>query len=220
MDLSTIKNQLFPAVVGDVMDRMGLRHQFLPPWVQPLKPDMVVLGYAMPVMEADCHGMDLHSEGRSIPFGKMLEALDNLGESEVYVCAGGSGDYAQWGELMSTRASQVGAAGAVVNGYSRDTLGILNLGFATFSRGRYAQDQSTRGRVIDYRCPVEFPNACVVYPGDLVFGDIDGVVIVPEKMIDEVVEGALDKVSSESGFKAAVENGMTTMEAFAKFGVM
>src|SRR6187455_3044822 len=75
----------------------------------------------------------------------MLRALDELKANEVYICTGGSPRYALWGELMSTRAQTLGAAGAVVDGYHRDTRGIRRLGFPVFSYGSYAQDQRVRG---------------------------------------------------------------------------
>jgi regulator of RNase E activity RraA len=220
LDLQVVRKELFSAVIGDVMDKMGLFHQFVPPEVQPLDTSTVLVGYAMPVLEADCYGIEIASENRTAAFGKMFEALDSLKPGEVYVCAGGNGAYAQWGELMSTRAQALGAAGAVVNGYSRDTNGIRRLRFPTFSRGRYAQDQGVRGRVIDYRCAVEFPNSTVVEPGDVVFGDIDGVVIVPRSRADEVIEAALEKVRGENQVRKAIENGMSTVEAFETFGIM
>ncbi len=78
------KAELFTAVVGDVMDKMGFHRQFLPPEIRPLHPGMVTIGRAMTVLEADCF-----EEGDK-PFGLMLEALDDLKTNEVYVCAGAS----------------------------------------------------------------------------------------------------------------------------------
>jgi 4-hydroxy-4-methyl-2-oxoglutarate aldolase len=121
---------------------------------------------------------------------------------------------------MSTRAMRLGAAGAVLDGYSRDTHGILKLGFPTFSQGAYAQDQRLRGRVIDYRSPIEFPNGTVVEPGDIVFGDIDGVVIVPQASEREVIQAAIEKVRGENHVRTAIEGGMSTVEAFRTFGIM
>jgi regulator of RNase E activity RraA len=121
---------------------------------------------------------------------------------------------------MSTRAIKLGAAGAVLDGYSRDTHGILRLGFPTFSYGSYAQDQRLRGRVIDYRCPIQFANATVVHPGDIVFGDIDGVVIIPKAVEAVIIQGALDKVRGENRVRTAIEAGMSTVEAFRSFGIM
>src|SRR3712207_9326489 len=85
----------------------------------------------------------------SEPFGLMFRAREYLKAGEFYICSGASPRYALWGELMSTRAIKLGAAGAVVDGYHRDTRGILRLGFPTFSYGGYAQDQAPRGKVIE-----------------------------------------------------------------------
>jgi 4-hydroxy-4-methyl-2-oxoglutarate aldolase len=215
-----LKERLFPAVVGDVMDTFGLVHQFLPPGVAPLAPQMTVAGRAMPVLEADCTGTTVAAETRKAPFGLMFRALDDLKRGDVYLCTGGGLRYALWGELMTTRALQLGAAGAVLDGYARDTKGILRLGFPVFCRGRYAQDQAVRGRVIDYRCPVELSNGIRVEPGDLVFGDADGVVVVPRGREREILQAALDKVLGENKVRTAIEGGMSAAEAFERFGIM
>lgn len=215
-----MKNELFTAVVGDVMDVMGLITQFLPPDIHPLRDDMVVAGRAMTVLEADCAGTVVASENRNAPFGLMFEALDSLMEHEVYLCTGGSHSYARWGELMSTRAVMLGAAGAVLDGYSRDTRGTLATGLPVFSTGRYAQDQGVRGRVIDYRCPLRFPNGLTVRPGDIVFGDLDGVVVIPRQREAEIVEAAIEKVRGENRVRTAILGGTSTVEAFRKFGIM
>jgi len=215
-----MRSELFTAVVGDVLDAAGLTHQFLPPQIKALSPDMVVAGRALPVQEADCYGDFVSASATRQPFGLMLEALDDLRANEVYICTGSSPTYAQWGELMSTRALRLNAAGAVVDGYSRDTRGILKLGFATFSHGTYAQDQRVRGRVIDYRCAIEFPNGVVVQPGDLVFGDIDGVVIVPKMREMEIIQAAIEKVRGENTVRKAIEAGMPAVEAFQTYGIM
>ena len=126
-----------------MLDALGYLHQFLPPRIRPLNPRMVLAGRAMPVLEADYYnspGDRGNSPLGDQAFGLMLHALDDLKPGEVYVATGGTPRYALWGELMSTRAQRLGAVGAVVNGYSRDTHGILQLGFATFSHGCYAQD--------------------------------------------------------------------------------
>jgi regulator of RNase E activity RraA len=212
----TLRRELFTAVVGDVMDTMGLLRQFLPPQLRPLRDDMVVTGRAMTVLEADVPSdTDLATE----PFGLMFRALDDLKAGEVYVCAGGSPRYALWGELMSTRATKLGAAGAVVDGYHRDTSGILRLGFPTFSYGGYAQDQAPRGKVTDFRVPLEV-GGVKVKPGDIVFGDLDGVCVIPRDAEEEVFRRALEKVQKENSVGQAIEEGMSAQEAFEKFGVM
>jgi regulator of RNase E activity RraA len=220
--LQLIRSRLFSSVVGDVMDVMGLRHQFLPPEIRPLALDMALVGRAMPVLEADVY--EGHIEGTpgpfsDRPFGLMLEALDSLRPKEVYLANRTARDYAEWGELMSTRARHLGAAGAVLEGFSRDTKGILALGFPVFSRGSYGCDQGVRGKVIDYRVPVEI-GTVRIDPGDLLIGDADGVVAVPQARESEVIEAALQKVDGENAVSEAIRNGMSAVEAFRTHGVM
>ncbi len=216
-----VKKELYTAVIGDIMDKMGYTHQFLPPHIQPLKENMFLIGRAMPVLEADCYEEISHGKNQYLtkPFGLMLEALDDLKDNEVYVCAGASPSYALWGELMSTRALALGAVGAVVNGYSRDTKGILDLHFPTFSYGRYAQDQAPRGKVIDYRIPIEIEGVRI-NPGDIIVGDLDGVCIVPREIEIEVINRALEKARGEKTVQKAIQNGMSAVEAFDKYGIM
>jgi regulator of RNase E activity RraA len=218
----TLRRELFTAVVGDVMDTMGLLRQFLPPQIKPLRDDIVLTGRAMTVLEADVFA-DSHGASAtgsiSEPFGLMFRALDDLKAGEVYICGGASPEYALWGELMSTRAIKLGAAGAVVDGYHRDTRGILRLGFPTFSYGGYAQDQAPRGKVIDFRVPLEIGGIRVM-PKDIVFGDLDGVCVIPRAAEEEVFRRALEKVQKENLVGRAIEGGMSAQEAFKKFGVM
>ncbi len=215
-----VRNELYTAVVGDIMDKLGFLHQFLPPQIKPLRDDYFVVGRAMTVLEADVlNETSDHNPVLNKPFGLMLEALDDLKKNEVYICTGSSPRYALWGELMSTRAMKLGAAGAVVDGYSRDTRGILELGFPTFSYGRYAQDQAPRGKVIDFRVPLEIKGVRV-NPGDIVLADIDGVCIVPKEAEKEVFRLAIEKARGEKMVQKKIEEGMSAKEAFEKYGIM
>lgn len=216
------QRELFTAVVGDVMDQLGFPHQFLPPRIGPLRPDMVVIGRAMTVLEADVFEDRSSSKNSPImgqPFGLMFEALDDLKPNEVYVCAGASPRYALWGELMSARAIKLGAAGAVVDGYLRDTHGILAQNFPAFSYGSYAQDQGPRGKVIDFRVPIEI-DGIRINTGDIVFGDVDGVLVVPREAEAEIFTGAIEKARGEKLVQKAIEAGMSASDAFRKFGIM
>jgi regulator of RNase E activity RraA len=217
---ATIRERLFTAVIGDVMDAQGLTRQFLPPTIRPLAPDMVVAGRAMPVLEADCGGEMVGHSGRAEPFGLMFRALDDLKHGEIYVCTGGSPRYALWGEMMSTRARALGAQGAVVDGFHRDTRGILALGFPVFSAGAYAQDQRLRGRVIDFRCPIEFGNGVRVRPGDVIVGDVDGVLTIPGEHAADIVRLALEKVEGEKKVQRMIEQGEPTQSVFDRTGIM
>jgi regulator of RNase E activity RraA len=214
------RRELFSAVIGDTLDRLGRRNQFLPPEIQPLRDDMVIVGRAMPVLEADDEDGKAQGSQEVLhgPFGLMLRALDDLKAGEVYVCTGGSRAYASWGELMSMSAQNRGAAGVVIDGWSRDTPGILALGFPCFSRGRYAQDQRTRGKVIDFRCPVRI-GGVDIRPGDAIFGDLDGVVVIPREIETEVFQGAWVKAHGEKRVFEAIKGGMTAQEAWDRYGI-
>lgn len=216
------RRELFSAVIGDVMDKLGFQRQFLPPQIVPLDRSMIVCGRAMTVLEADCFDESVtgsHNPVSARPFGLMMEALDDLLTDEVYICTGSSPSYALWGELMSVRATKCGAAGAVVDGYSRDTRGVLALGFPTFSHGSYAQDQGPRGKVLDYRIPIQVGQVRVE-PGDIVFGDLDGVCVVPQKAEREILDAAFEKARKEKVVRKALEQGMRAKDAFEKYGIL
>lgn len=218
--LETLGSRLHTAVVGDVMDTIGLNRQFLPPAVRTLATGTVIAGRAMPVIAADSSEMAAEKHTAADPFGLMLRALDDLKHGEVYLCSGASPNYALWGGLMSARAARLGAAGAVLDGFHRDTREIRAIGFPVFSLGSYAQDQRGRGIVVDFRVPAAFANGCRVEPGDVIFGDDDGVVVLPRKAADEVVGLALAKVDGEHAVRRMIAEGQSTEEIFAKTGIM
>jgi len=207
-----VRRELFTAVVGDVMDWQKLRRQFLPPQVKPLVPEMVLIGRAMTALYADAYEEDPQQ-----PYGLMLQALDDLKPNEVYVCSGGSSRGALWGELMSDRALKCGAVGAVVNGYSRDTRALTAMGFPTFSRGGYAQGLWPRGRVVDLRVPIEMEGARIV-SGDVIFGDLDGVCVIPREHEHMIFMLAFEKARKERVAKRDIEAGMSAVEVFKKHG--
>lgn len=217
-----MRQRLFPAVVGDILDTLGYLRQFLHSHIRPVATHMVIAGRAMPVLEALCFSA-VEEQGKLAlsrqPFGLLFEALDDLRPNEVYVATGCAPQFALWGGLMTTRALHLKAAGAVLDGYSRDTPEVLELGLPVFSHGGYAQDQGPRGKVVDYRIPVEI-NGVRVSPGDIVFGDRDGVLIIPKEAEEEAITKALEKAGTENQVRDAIRNGMSTIEAFKTFGVM
>jgi regulator of RNase E activity RraA len=216
------RRELFTSVVGDVMDKLQLFHQFLPPTIQPLHPEMVLIGRAMTVLSVDVFRERVAGSANALmdkPFGLMLEALDDLRPGEAYLNTGSSPRNALWGEMMTTRAMKLNAAGAVLNGYSRDTRSVLKLNFPVFSFGSYGQDSSPRLKVVDFRVPVEI-GGVLITPGDIVFGDIDGVCCVPKAVEGEVFTKALEKARGEKLVKQALEEGASAVQAFQKFGIM
>jgi 4-hydroxy-4-methyl-2-oxoglutarate aldolase len=195
--------ELYTPVVGDILDELGFTRQFLPQPIQPLREAMKLAGRAMPVVMIDVFGR------QKKPFGRLTEALDQLQPGEIYLASGGEMRCAYWGEILTATAKKRGAAGAVINGYHRDTPRVLEQDWPVFSRGRFAQDSGVRTQVVDYRCQLEVGSVTVL-PGDLVFGDLDGV----------VVERALAKARGEKLVRQEIEAGMSSTAAFKKYGIL
>jgi 4-hydroxy-4-methyl-2-oxoglutarate aldolase len=207
-----LRSFLYTPVVGDVLDSLGCYHQFLPPAVRPLREHMVVIGRAMPVLIADVHGPQKE------PFGKLTQALDQMLDGEVYI-ATGTVRCASWGEIMTAAARARGGTGAVINGFHRDTPRVLKQNWPVFSIGSFAQDARVRSQVIDYRCPLEIEGAGVS-PGDLVFGDVDGVVVIPRRVENEVVAKSLEKARDEKIVRREIEAGTPTADVFSRYGIL
>ena len=207
-----VREKLYTAVLGDILDQLGFVTQFLPADVRALEPWMTLVGRAMPVALA------ASTKVRGQGFANLTAALDQLEPGEVYVASGGGLECAAWGELMTAAARRRGAAGAVVNAYHRDTDRILEQHWPVFSRGAYAQDAAVRSVVVGYRTAIDI-DGVDVSPGDLVVGDRDGVLIVPRSVEAEVVERAVEKARAEGQVRAAIDGGSSASEAFGMFGV-
>lgn len=208
-----MKDKLYTPVVGDILDGMGYYHQFLPQGIRPLRDDMKLAGKAMTVLMIDVYGP------QKKPFGYLTQCLDQLEKNEIYVATGGTKRCAYWGELLTATAKTRGGAGAVLNGWHRDTPQVLSQDWPVFSCGCYAQDSSVRTQVTDYRCRIEIGDVTIT-DGDLIFGDVDGVLVIPKAVAEEVIEKALIKASGEKVVRAAIEGGMSATQAFAKYGIL
>lgn len=207
-----LREKLYTAVIGDILDQLGYVTQFLPADVRAIAAEMKVVGRAMPVQLA------ASTKVRGQGFTNLLAALDALREGEVYVASGGDLECAAWGELMTAAARSRGARGAVVNAYHRDTDRILEQGWPVFSRGAYAQDAAVRSVVVDVRARIDI-DGVDVSPGDLIVGDRDGVLIVPQIAEAEVLRLSVEKAQAESRVRAAIDGGASATDAFKEFGV-
>lgn len=221
-----IREKLYTPVVGDILDQMGYTHQFLPVAIRPLTalvpPNMVgtfaddkrnkLVGWACTILEND-----IYAPAKK-PFGYLTESLDQLRPDEVYV-ATGAHNSALWGELLTATSRAKGAVGAVLDGCTRDTPQVLEQNFPVFCTGCWAQDSSVRTYVCDYRCTIEIGQV-TIHDGDLIFGDVDGVLVVPKEIVEPVMEKALEKAAGEKLVRQAIEGGMSATDAFAKFGIL
>jgi 4-hydroxy-4-methyl-2-oxoglutarate aldolase len=208
-----IETKLYTSVLGDVLDGLGRVHQFLPQSIQPIRTDLRLAGRALPVLCADVFGPQRN------PFGRLTEALDALAPGEVFLGRTAKAECALWGEITTATAKARGAAGAVIDGFHWDTPKVLEQDWPVFSRGRYAQDSGNRSIVLDFGVPIEV-DGVLVRPGDLVVGDLDGVLVIPAEVENEVLERALEKAAAENAVREAIEAGMSSTEAFRTYGVL
>ncbi len=209
-----IREHLYTAVVSDALDELGYRDQALNPTIRPLTPNLVVVGRAKTILWVDVY------EESPDPYAKEIEAVDSIRPGEVAVtCTNESRQNAPWGELLSTAAKARGATGAVVDGLVRDSLKILELDFPLFCSGLRPVDSRGRGAVVDYDVPVKV-GGVVIKPRDLVFGDNDGVVVVPQHLEKEAIGKALKKAKQESHSRKALKEGKLLREVYDRYGVL
>lgn len=209
--LQIVRTELFTSVIADTLDAHGYLNQMLPPNIRPLRLGMKTCGRAMPVLETD-------EVDPADPFGVLFHALDALKPNEIYIAGGATSAYAMWGELMTTAAIQRGAAGVILNGYLRDAEGIAELQFPAFAWGSYATDQKMRGRAQAFRVPITIEGVTIT-PGDMLYADEDGIVVVPQAVEAVVIQDALAKVRAEKSLRKDLEAGMLAVDAFKKYNI-
>ena len=209
-----METSLYAAVISDALDAVGYRQQVLRHNVSPLYPEAIVVGRALTVQCVDVY--EIPDE----PYQMEIAAVDSLKPNDVFVCStDGSTRNCIWGELLSTAAKARGARGAVIDGFIRDARQIMAMQFPVFMTGLSPVDSNGRGEVIAYNTPIEC-GGVQVNPGDIVFGDVDGVVVIPQAVEAEVIRAALEKVSGENRTRDALRNGATLREVYDKYGIL
>ena len=212
--LATMRDRLYVAVVSDALDAIGLHEQAMAARLRPLAPTMRFVGRAHTVLTADVY------ERPANPYRLEIEAVDALKPGDVMVAdTNRSERTCFWGELLSTAAVARGAVGCAIDGHTRDALRIMELGFPVFATGFRPVDSSWRSSVIAYDCPVTC-GGVLVRPGDIVFGDFDGIVVVPRERLAEVVTAALAKVEGENQSREMLRQGALLRDVYDKYGVL
>ncbi|MGB2876507.1 MAG: RraA family protein [Dehalococcoidales bacterium] len=210
----TMRDKLYASVISDVVDSLGARNQGMRLNVRPIYEGAIVVGRAYPVLTADVYKFI------DDPYGPEIDAVDSLKPNDVMVvCTQRSTRTCFWGELLATAARARGARGIVVDGTVRDVAQITKMKFPTFATGIYMVDSAGRSIVIDHNCPVDC-GGVLVNPGDIIFGDIDGVIVIPKEMEKEVIPLALEKVSKEDQVREELLKGSLLLEVYNKYGVL
>ena len=211
-----IKENLYVAVVSDILDEMGLRNQAMHQRLRPLDENCcTIVGRARTM-----RWMETDYVVEEAPYGVEIEAMDSLQEGDVVVHSQDSaGTNAPWGELMSTVAKVRGAVGCICDSQIRDCLRIKEMEFPVFYTGIRPQDSKGRGLVVAYDVPVK-SGGVLVHPGDIIFADFDGIVVIPKGVEQELFDRAKSKVNDENISRKELLEGKSLREVYDKYGAL
>lgn len=208
------RDNLYSAVLADILDGMGQRTSALPPELRPLKPDWRIFGRAVTL------NVIAVAEEPKKPYAVELDCIDSLKPGDVLVATtNGDRSSGLWGELLSTSSHAHGAVGAVIDGLTRDATKIMAMNFPVFAAGFSPLDSKGRIDGISYGQPIKIGD-CVIHTGDWVFGDYDGIVVVPAHLAEKALPLALEKVSGENKVRDELARGRSAREVFEQYGIL
>lgn len=212
--IEIVRAKLYTAVVSDVLDRHGFLEQAMDATIRPIERGMRVVGRAHTVLAADTY------ERQAEPYVKEIAAIDAVTPGSCVVASTNhSTRTCFWGELLSTATRARGGTGCIIDGYTRDSQAIIEMDFPVFSTGFKPVDSSYRSTVVAFGCPIEC-GGVRVNPGDVVFGDYDGIIVIPIDLLPVVVEEAVQKVESENLTRDMLREGHLLREVYDKYGVL
>jgi len=210
----TMEHRLYSSVVSDILDSLGYRNQAMRADINPVWAGAVVAGRAHTCLSVDIY------ELKENPYENEIAAVDTLKPNDVLVAGTNcSTETALWGELLSTAARARGARGAIVDGYTRDVVRIRDMKFPLFATGTRPLDSKGRSIVLEHGRPVKC-GGVMVNEGDIILADIDGVVVVPHAIAQEVIEKSLEKASAEDTVRDELLGGALLGDVYRKYGVL
>jgi regulator of RNase E activity RraA len=217
VNFDALKTELYTAVLSDVLDSFGHRHQAMRPFIRPLDDTKVMFGRARTGLYMNTYSV---AKGEN-PYEIEIELIDDLkpGDVAVFDCGGPTERIAPWGELLSTACTKRGAVGCVTDGLVRDVRLIRALGFPVFHGGIGPLDSAGRGKMMARDVPISCGGVSVT-SGDLIFGDVDGVVVIPQAIGEKVIEAAIAKVRHENVTREELNRGLLLGEVYRKYGVL
>ena len=209
-----IKEKLYSGIISDVLDGMGYRNQALAGGISPLTDDTVIFGPAFTSIGTTVYSMPEN------PLVAQCKVVDQLGEDEIYVLVT-RGDYncAVFGELFATAVNARKGAGVLLDGYARDVKALKEMKFPLFYKGRDVRTSKGRCEINERQIPVIL-DGVTIRPGDYIFGDIDGVIVIPKEVAEEVIRQAAETVEKENEVRTRLLNGSTLQKAYEEIGAI
>jgi len=209
-----LAEELYTAVLSDILDSLGYRDQAMTADVRPVYAGATVVGRAHTVLSSDVY----HTPDD--PYAMEIAAIDSVPANYVVVASTNkSSRTCMWGELLSTATRARGGRGAVIDGHTRDVRLIERMGFPVFSTGMRPVDSKGRGMIVSYGEPIVC-GGVLVREGDIVFADVDGIVVIPQEVEAEAIRLAREKVTGENEMRDWLASGKTLREAFDHFGIL
>jgi 4-hydroxy-4-methyl-2-oxoglutarate aldolase len=210
-----IRKNLYVAAVCDILDELGYRNQAMHQRLRPLLPDPESCGFIGRARTFRWMETDYIIEEN--PYGLEIEAMDSLQPGDVAVHSTDyGGTNAPWGELMSTIAKRKGVAGCVCDSQIRDCVKIIRMGFPVFFSGIRPLDSKGRAIVQAYDVPVRCGEV-LVHPGEIIYSDFDGIVVVPQAVEQDVFNRAKEKINKENLSRKELLNGKSLREVYNKY---
>lgn len=213
-DLNEVKNSLYSGILCDVLDGLGYRNQALSNGIFGLTDDTVIFGPAFTSIGTQVYSMPEN------PLIAQTRVVDQLGEGEIYVLVT-RGEYncAVFGELFATAVRQRKGAGVLLDAYARDIKELKKMDFPLFYRGKNPKTSKGRCEINECQIPVTM-DGVTINPGDYIFGDIDGVVVIPKDLIDQVLDRAFALIQDENRVRDGLLNGDSLEKVYTEIGAI
>ncbi len=214
-EISRRYQKLYAGVIFDYLDHHGLPYQLLSTELRPLTLEMKIAGPAFTVK-----GGVSTEKNEAIRY-KRLEMITKMSHPCVEVRDRGTPfSVALYGELSATSARAHGAVGALIDNATRDSGFLIEMGFPVFCRGRNPIEAFGRWAMVDYQVPIriagELCDEVLVRPGDFIFGDLDGVLVIPQERALEVLEECERIVGIEDIAREEFRRGDNPVEVFER----
>lgn len=213
-DLAKLKKTLYSGILSDVLDQLGYRNQALSNRIAPMQEGTVIFGQAFTSIGTEVYSMP------EDPLTAQCKVVDQLGENEIYVLVTrGNYNCAVFGELFATAVNGRKGAGVLLDGYARDLKALKKMNFPLFFCGTDPRTSKGRCEINECQIPVQI-DGVTINPGDYIFGDIDGVVIIPQKIAEKVIDLALETISKEDQVRQKLTDGISLQQAYAEIGAI
>ena len=213
-EFDELQKKLYSSVIADILDDFGVRNNVMHYSINPVVPNMVVMGRAFTILATDIYQIP------EKPYELEIESVDNVKKGDVIVATTNkSTSSGFWGELLSTGAKGHGCRGVIIDGLTRDQNKIIEMDLPLFVKGSSPYDSKGRTEVIAYQVPIVC-GGVLVHPGDIVFADVDGIVVIPQDIEDEVIKKAREKVCGENKVREELLSGVSFKDVFNKYHIL